>query len=139
MFKFVKELLEIVLLLSKVAIICILLGGGYFVYEKFMSKEEKLPAVIVENIVITVDEDFNNHKSLLRQIQEKIFKQPVEFVRIVRGKTLGLVIDANAPKEVVNAAIQRELCSFYSNKLTLSRDLNERRALQVVVGFFCSS
>ena len=140
MIKHIKNILEVVILGIKVTVLGSMVYGGYLLYYKIV-KDDKIQSypsiVIVEGVIISADENFQNNKSIIQKIKENWFSKPVQIVRVERKGSINIVVDSKAPSTDVNKRIKEELCGYYTLRETLSKEERERKALKVVVSFFC--
>lgn len=102
-------------------------------------KGNKLPSYKLEDIVITVDDNFNKHsKSILQKINERWFHGEEQHIKVSGYNNINIIVDGAINKLDRNSLIKKELCNIYEGKYNEEVDLNKKRVFDVLKDFYCS-
>jgi hypothetical protein len=101
-------------------------------------KGNKLPSYKLEDIMITVDDNFNKHsKSILQKINERWFHGEEQHIKVSGYNNINIIVDGQLNKHSRNDLIKKELCVIYEGKYNEEVDLNKKRVYDVLKDFYC--
>lgn len=143
-FNQLNDFLLFILNLFKISIILIIIILFYNIYSNVVSipnyfkSKKDLPSYKMENIKISIDNNFNkNSKSIFQKINERFFNSDLQVVKVIKNKDITIIIDGSLDILSRNILIKKELCFIYTEKLDKELDLNNKRNLQTLKELFC--
>jgi hypothetical protein len=144
---FLQNIQFLVVLILSVIKLSIMIGVIYFIsifyidiidIFKNYNKGNKLPSYKLDDIVITIDDDFNKHsKSIFQKINEKWLHGEKQHIKVTGYNNINIIIDGAVNKNDRNIMIKKELCVIYDNKHKEEVDLNKKRVFDILKEFYC--